>query len=128
MNTLFDEEPEPKPDPAALGFEVLAKTDWQIHHGGIGNPSGGVVGQLTKCCYHNGVIFYVRENLATGSMERFLMSSGERIGWKRVSVSKRHSQVLELLAPEQWWSILAEVVRAADRLNREVRRKRTFTS
>lgn len=103
-------------------IEVLATATWQVHRGTIGTQ-GGIDGRLTKCRVGR-TVFYVRENVA---MDRFHMSSNERQGLKRGSVSRRHPQILELLAPPKLWDALAELVAGADGLKRPVRKNRNFT-
>ncbi len=105
-----------------MAIEILGQTTWPVHWGGI-NRLGGVEGQLTRC-RHNGVLFYVRENL---QLDHFHLSSGERQGLKAGRLSRRHPQVLELLAPARLGAQLAELVRQTDSLDRPVRRNRYFT-
>jgi hypothetical protein len=104
---------------------VLAQVPWLIHWGGIGNPHGGLEGLLTKCRLGEAV-FYVRENISTFG-GHFHVSAGERMGWKRGRLAKRHSQVLELAAPPKEWDRLAEIVQQTDGLHRPVRRNRLFS-
>lgn len=106
-------------------LEVLQQVPWQIHWGGLGNPQGGLEGKLTRCRLGK-MLFYVRENIrASGG--HFLVSAGERMGWKHGRLSSRHSPVLELLAPEEEWSRLADLVHDIDVLNRPVRKNHRFT-
>ena len=104
---------------------MLAQVTWQVHWGGLGNPHGGLEGKLTKCCL-NKTVFYVRENIAV-SGGHFYVSAGERMGWKQGRLSRRHTQILELAAPEEEWERLAKVVQQEDGLHREVRRNRQFS-
>lgn len=55
------------------------------------------------------------------------MTAGERMGWKQGRLSPRHTQVLELAAPEKEWERIAAIVRDADALQRPVRKNRLFT-
>ena len=96
-----------------------------IHWGGLGNPHGGLEGQLTRCRLGK-VVFCVRENIAVAG-GHFLVSAGERMGWKRGRLSRRHVQVLELLAPQKEWSRLAGLVHEVDPLKRSIRKNRRFT-
>jgi hypothetical protein len=98
---------------------------WLVHWGGLSNPHGGLEGKLTKCRL-GGLVFYVRENIAVRG-GHFQVSSGERIGWKRGRLSKRHKQILELAAPDAEWDRIAAVVHDADALNRPVMRNGRFT-
>jgi hypothetical protein len=98
---------------------------WQVHWGGIGNPQGGLEGQLTKCRL-GGVVFYVRENIAFQG-GHFQVSSGERMGWKQGRLSRRHQQILELAAPPGQWDRIAALVHRVDGLKRPVRSNRRFT-
>jgi hypothetical protein len=103
-------------------IEILSQTSWSVHWGGI-NHLGGIDGQVTRC-RHEGVLFYVRENVA---LDHFQISSGERQGLKAGRLARRHPQVLELLAPATVWGPFAELVHTADQLGRTVRRNRRFT-
>jgi hypothetical protein len=104
---------------------VLDQVPWQVHWGGLNNPHGGLEGMLTKCRF-DGIVFYVRENIA-GQGGHFHVSSGERMGWKQGRLSKRHTQILELAAPEHEWSRIATIVHDADSFGRPVRRNQRFT-
>jgi hypothetical protein len=105
---------------------VLDQVPWTVHWGGIDNPSGGLEGQLTKCRLGD-TVFYVRENIAFMG-GHFMVSSGERMGWKQGRLSGRHAQILELAAPEHDWERIAAVVQGADALKRPVRKNRRFTA
>lgn len=105
-----------------MEIEVLARATWLVHWGGI-NHLGGISGQVTKCRY-GGIVFYVRENLA---LDHFNISAGERQALKCGRIARRHSQVLELLAPAVEWNCLAKLVHEADTMRRSVRRNRNFT-
>jgi hypothetical protein len=96
-----------------------------VHWGGLNNPHGGLEGKLTKCRL-NGLVFYVRENVAVMGGQ-FLVSSGERMGWKQGRLSRRHAQILELAAPEVHWDRIAAVVHHADSLKRPVVKNGHFT-
>ena len=98
---------------------------WEVHWGGIGNPHGGLEGKLTKCRLGQ-TIFYVRENLIP-SGGHFQVSAGERMGWKQGRLSRRHLQVLELAAPAEQWTHIANLVQDLDALKRPVRSNRRFT-
>jgi hypothetical protein len=104
---------------------VLAQVPWTVHWGGLNNPQGGLEGQLTMCRLGR-VVFYVRENIAFQG-GHFMVSSGERMGWKQGRLSRRHLQVLELAAPEEAWDQLAAVVQEVDAQKRPVRKNRRFT-
>lgn len=109
-------------------FEVIRQTEWQIHHGGVSNPMGGIVGNLTEIEV-DGITAYVRENFRYDS---FRVSSGERLAMKtKGRLPKDAVQVLELAAPIDYWDEIAEVVRAVDALTkpepREVVRNQRFT-
>ncbi len=106
-------------------MEILAKTTWRIHWGGLKHPQGGLDGQLTKCRW-NGWIFWVRENVRLFG-GHFGISSGERMALKEGRLAKRHAQVLELCAPSSGWDEIALAVKAADALHRPVLRNRNFT-
>jgi hypothetical protein len=81
---------------------------------------------LTKC--RSGTTeFYVRENIAPCGGQ-FMVSSGERMGWKRGRLSNRHRQVLELAAPESEWERVASIIHDIDALKRPVRNNRRFTA
>ena len=56
----------------------------------------------------------------------FHVSAGERMGWKRGRLSRRHAQLLELAAPENDWERIAAIVQAMDTLKRPVRKNRRF--
>jgi hypothetical protein len=71
-------------------------------------------------------VFYVRENLAVPG-GHFHISSGERMGWKRGRLSGRHTQILELAAPEYEWDRIAGIVHKADAWKRPVLKNRRFT-
>jgi hypothetical protein len=105
---------------------VLAQVPWQIHWGGICNPHGGLEGQLTKCRL-DGVVFYVRENIAIRG-GHFGISSAERMDWKQGRLASRHLQVLELAAPADYWERIAEVIHDVDAFRRPVRRNRRFSA
>jgi hypothetical protein len=49
------------------------------------------------------------------------------MGWKRGRLSRRHVQVLELLASQEDWSRLADLVHEVDALKRPVRKNCRFT-
>lgn len=109
-------------------FEVIRQTEWQIHHGGVSNPMGGIVGELTEIDV-DGTTAFVRENIRYNS---FLVSSGERLAMKTKGRLPRDSvQVLELAAPPEFWDEVASVVRAVDALTqkrpREVIHNQRFT-
>jgi len=104
---------------------VLEQVPWQVHWGGLNNPHGGLEGRLTKCRF-DGIVFYVRENIAVLG-GHFHVSAGERMGWKQGRLSKRHTQILELAALEKDWNRLAPIVHDVDRLKRPVRKNRRFT-
>jgi hypothetical protein len=104
---------------------VLDQAPWPVHWGGLGNPHGGLEGKLTKCRLGT-TVFYVRENIAPCGGP-FLVSAGERMGWKQGRLSSRHVQVLELLAPDPEWRRMAALVHETDALNRPVRQNRRFT-
>jgi hypothetical protein len=103
-------------------IEILSRASWSVHRDGI-NHLGGIEGQVTRC-RSEGVLFYVRENVA---LAHFRISSGERQALKAGRVARRHPQILELLAPAAVWDQLAELVHTADQLGRTVRRNRLFT-
>lgn len=128
--TLFDDVPATEPEPPApapaetLAVSVLATARWQIHWGGLlhGN-SGGIDGQVTKCRLSNGVIFYVRENLAR---DHFATSAGERMAMKRGEAAGGR-EVLEVCGPPAWWERLRQLVAGMDTRRRPVRANRQFT-
>jgi hypothetical protein len=91
----------------------------------LNNPHGGLEGLLTKCRF-DGIVFYVRENIACPG-GHFHVSAGERMGWKQGRLSRRHAQILELAAPEDDWNRIATTVHEVDRLKRPVRKNRRFT-
>jgi hypothetical protein len=91
----------------------------------LNNPHGGLEGRLTKCRF-DGIVFYVRENIAVHG-GHFHVSAGERMGWKQGRLSSRHAQILELAAPEKDWEKLAAIVHQVDRLKRPIRKNRRFT-
>jgi hypothetical protein len=91
----------------------------------LGNPHGGLEGKLTKCRL-GGTVFYVRENVAVQG-GHFMVSAGERMGWKQGRLARRHAQVLELVAPADEWAGIANLVHQADALQRPVRKNRRFT-
>jgi hypothetical protein len=91
------------------------------------NPMGCLMdmtleGQLTACSW-KGIPCFVREGL-DGS-QSFLVSSGERWGFKfgRVAMSR---QALFLAAPDEHWAAIAQVVATADRHHRPVKRHARF--
>jgi hypothetical protein len=96
-----------------------------VHWGGLNNPQGGLEGKLLKCRLGQ-FVFFVRENFV-GRGGHFMVSAGERMGWKQGRLSSRHTQVLELAAPASEWDGLAALVRAADTLKRPVLKNRRFT-
>lgn len=109
-------------------FEVICQTEWQIHHGGVSNPMGGIVGNLTEIEV-DGITAYVRENVRYNS---FRVSSGERLAMKtKGRLPKGTVHVLELAAPIDYWDEIAQVVSAVDALTRseprEVFRSQRFT-
>ena len=104
---------------------MLDQVPWQVHWGGLNNPHGGLEGMLTKCRF-DGIVFYVRENIAVHG-GHFHVSAGERMGWKQGRLSSRHAQILELAAPEKDWEKLAAIVHQVDRLKRPIRKNRRFT-
>ena len=78
-------------------MKVLDKTNWTIAVGGGGYcPAPGLEGQVTKC-EHEGVVFYMRENIT--AVSSFNMSSGERWGIKIGKSPSPSRQSLELAAP-----------------------------
>jgi len=109
-------------------FEVIRQTEWQIHHGGVSNPLGGIVGELTEVDV-NGITAFVRENIRYNS---FLISSGERLAMKtKGRLPKDSVHVLELAAPSEFWNEIASVVRAVDAMTqaqpREIVHNQRFT-
>lgn len=105
---------------------VLATARWQIHWSGCNNPGGGIDGQVTKCRLADGLVFFVRENLARN---HFLTSSNARIAMKRGEKSGG-VEVLELCCSggKGRWDELAELVRDVDPKHRPVRRHARFTA
>jgi len=71
-------------------------------------------------------VFYVRENIGVRG-GRFMVSSGERMGWKQGRLARRHLQVLELAALPSEWERIAKLVHEVDALKRPVRNNRRFT-
>lgn len=107
---------------------VLDRCLWKSGGGIL--PDQKLWGQVTKCeLTGTGIVFYVRENL-DGSVS-FVMSSGQRWGEKggngKGTITKGR-QILELSAPEQHWTWIAEVVASVDPMARPVRRNKRFTA
>lgn len=108
----------------ALTLAPVCKARWMIHTAGCNNPGGGIDGQVTKCRLSNGVVAYVRENLAR---DHFYTSSNERIGMKKGDPT-RGREVLELCCAPEWWEAAAALVAELDPRGRRVRRNRNFTA
>jgi hypothetical protein len=104
-------------------IQVLSITWW--HHGQSNfGGSTGLSSQVTKCC-HQGVVFYVRENV--NGIPSFNISSGERWGDKIGRKPRMDRQVLELACPPEYFDQLADLVRSADPLGRPVTANNRFT-
>lgn len=108
-------------------MKVIATTTWKF--GQDNRAMGGLIGQVTAC-EHEGVKFFVRENVT--ALPSFEISSGERWGDKRGAKPAPRRQSLELFLPPQrahhWqcWQELAAVVKSLDPLGRPVLPNRNF--
>lgn len=98
-------------------------TKWYYGQANHGDASG-LVGQVTRCEFE-GVMFFVREN--TNAISSFLISSSVRQGDKTGSKPSRQRQCLELAAPADKWEKIAEQVKLADPMKRQVFRSKNFT-
>jgi hypothetical protein len=94
-----------------MSIRILRQCSWCNVH---------ICGNLTEMSW-NGMIAYVRENIRYDS---FRMSANQRLGLKRGEMPVDAVQVLELLAPKEYWEAITQQVRAMDNLNREVVRGR----
>lgn len=112
-------------------MKVVRTMEWAIHSGACWAQGGGIIGQLTKL-EHEGVTFYVRENLA--GVDHFYMSASARLGMKQGRSPTGSRDVLDLAVPKGVdWSRFAALVSAEDaagrgaRGPREVRKHARFT-
>lgn len=106
-------------------MEVLQTAPWYFGQANVDKNGTGLTGQLSKC-RHDGVVFYVRENV--NQSESFLVSSGERWGDKTGARPSKRRQVLEISAPMPHVKALAVLVAKADALKRPVLINRRFTA
>lgn len=117
-------------------FAVVAVGHWEFG-GGIQRDQKQC-GQVTKCRTPGGLVFYVRENLNgtwsfhISSAERWREKGGNYGGrgdrQKKPQGPSDWRQCLDLACPPEYFAAVRELVRAADPLERLIRRHRCFTA